>query len=56
LDKVVDDAANNEMLSLLDMFWRYHQIRVQKKTRRKQVSLLLSEPFALPECQKVKRM
>jgi hypothetical protein len=28
VDKIVDDAANSEMLSLLDMFSRYHQIRV----------------------------
>jgi hypothetical protein len=28
VDKVVDDAANSEMLSLLDMFSGYHQIRV----------------------------
>jgi hypothetical protein len=30
VDKIVDDAANSEMLSLLDMFSRYHQIRVRK--------------------------
>jgi hypothetical protein len=28
VDKIVDDAANSEMLSLLDMFSGYHQIRV----------------------------
>jgi hypothetical protein len=28
VDKVVDDAANSEMLSLLDIFSGYHQIRV----------------------------
>jgi hypothetical protein len=30
LDKVVDDAANSEMMSLLDMFSGYHQIRVRR--------------------------
>jgi hypothetical protein len=34
VDKIVDDAANNEMLSLLDMFSGYHQIRVRKKRRK----------------------
>jgi hypothetical protein len=29
VDKIVDDAANSEMLSLLDMFLGYHQIRVR---------------------------
>jgi hypothetical protein len=28
VDKIVDDATNNEMLSLPDMFSGYHQIRV----------------------------
>jgi hypothetical protein len=31
VDKVVDDAANREMLSLLDMFSRYHQVRVRRE-------------------------
>jgi hypothetical protein len=31
VDKIVDDAANSEMLSLLDMFSGYHQIRVRKE-------------------------
>ena len=35
VDKVVDDAANSEMLSLLDMFSGYHQIRVQKEDKEK---------------------
>jgi hypothetical protein len=39
----MDDAANNEMLSLLDMFSGYHQIRVAKRTKRKQASSLPSE-------------
>jgi hypothetical protein len=29
VDKIVDDAANSEMLSLLDMFSGYHQIMSQ---------------------------
>jgi hypothetical protein len=35
VDKIVDDAANNEMLSLLDMFSGYHQIRVRKENEEK---------------------
>jgi hypothetical protein len=35
VDKIVDDAANNEMLSLLDMFSGYHQIRVRKVDKEK---------------------
>jgi hypothetical protein len=35
VDKVVDDAANSEMLSLLDMFSRYHQIRVRREDEEK---------------------
>jgi hypothetical protein len=31
VDKIVDDAANSEMLSLLDMFSGYHQISERKK-------------------------
>jgi hypothetical protein len=31
VDKIVDDPANSEMLSLLDMFSGYHQIRVQRE-------------------------
>jgi hypothetical protein len=33
VDKIVDDAANSEMLSLLDMFSGYHQIRGVKGRR-----------------------
>jgi hypothetical protein len=33
--KIVDDAANSEMLSLLDMFSGYHQIRVRKEDEEK---------------------
>jgi hypothetical protein len=35
VDKIVDDAANSQMLSLLDMFSGYHQIRVRKKDEEK---------------------
>jgi hypothetical protein len=35
VDKIVDDAANSEMLSLLDMFSRYHQIRVRREDEEK---------------------
>jgi hypothetical protein len=31
----VDDATNSEMLSLLDMFSGYHQIRVQREDEEK---------------------
>jgi hypothetical protein len=33
VDKIVDDAANSEMLLLLDMFSGYHQIRVRRRGR-----------------------
>jgi hypothetical protein len=35
VDKIIDDAANSEMLSLLDMFSGYHQIRVRKEDEEK---------------------
>jgi hypothetical protein len=35
VDKIVDDAANSEMLSLLDMFSGYHQIRVRRQDEEK---------------------
>jgi hypothetical protein len=35
VDKIVDDAANSEMLSLLDMFLGYHQIREQREDEEK---------------------
>jgi hypothetical protein len=35
VDKIVDDAANNEMLSLMDMFSVYHQIRVRTEDEEK---------------------
>jgi hypothetical protein len=45
VDKIVDDAANSEMLSLLDMFSGYHQIRVRKEDEEKQASSLPLECF-----------
>jgi hypothetical protein len=42
VDKIVDDAANSEMLSLLDMFLGYHQIRVRKEDEEKRS---FSTPF-----------
>jgi hypothetical protein len=35
VDKIVDDATNSEMLSLLDMFSGYHQIRVWSEDEEK---------------------
>jgi hypothetical protein len=35
VDKVVDDVANSEMFSHLDMFSRYHQVRVRKEDEEK---------------------
>jgi hypothetical protein len=35
VDKMVYDAANSEMLSLLDMLSGYHQIRVRKEDEEK---------------------
>jgi hypothetical protein len=35
VDKIVDDVANSEMFSLLDMFSGYHQIRVCKEDEEK---------------------
>jgi hypothetical protein len=35
VDKIVDDAANREMLSLLDMFSGYHEIRVRREDEEK---------------------
>jgi hypothetical protein len=52
VDKIVDDAANRVMLSLLDMFSGYDQTRVRREDEEKQVSLLLSELFASSGCQK----
>jgi hypothetical protein len=35
VDKIVNDAASSEMLSLLDMFSGYHQIRVRREDEEK---------------------
>jgi hypothetical protein len=35
VDKIVDDAANSELLSLLDVFSVYHQIRVRREDEEK---------------------
>jgi hypothetical protein len=35
VDKIVDDATNSEMLSLLNMFSGYHQIRVRREDEEK---------------------
>lgn len=35
VDKIVDDAANSEMLSLLDFLSGYHQIRIKKEDEGK---------------------
>jgi hypothetical protein len=35
MDKIVDDAANSEMLSLVDMFSGYEQIRVRREDEEK---------------------
>jgi hypothetical protein len=44
VDKIVDDAANSEILSLLDMFSRYHQIRVRKEDEEKTIFIT---PFGM---------
>jgi hypothetical protein len=45
VDKIVDDAANSEMLSLLDMFSGYHQIRVRKADEEKKSFITLFGTF-----------
>jgi hypothetical protein len=45
VDKIVDDTSKREMLSLLDMFSGYHQIRVHKEDEKKQASSLPLERF-----------
>jgi hypothetical protein len=35
VDEIVDDTANSEMLSLLDMFSGYHQTRVRREDEEK---------------------
>jgi hypothetical protein len=45
VDKIVDDAANSEMLSLLDMFSGYHQIRVRREDEEKTSFITLFGTF-----------
>jgi hypothetical protein len=45
VDKIVDDVVNNEMLSLLDMFSRYHQIRVRREGEEKTSFITPFETF-----------
>jgi hypothetical protein len=45
VDKIMDDAANSEMLSLLDMFSEYHQIRVRKEDEEKTSFITPFETF-----------
>jgi hypothetical protein len=45
VDKIVDDAANSEVLSLLDMFSRYHQIRVCREDEEKTSFITPFETF-----------
>jgi hypothetical protein len=41
IDRVVDDAANNQVMSLLDCFFGYHQIWMRKEDEEK-TSLITS--------------
>jgi hypothetical protein len=52
VDKIVDDAANSEMLSLLDMFSGYHQIRVRREDEEKTSFITPSEHLVSWECQR----
>jgi hypothetical protein len=45
VDKIVDDAGNSEMLSLLDMFSGYHQIRVRREDEEKTSFITYFETF-----------
>lgn len=47
IDTVVDDAANNEMLALLDCFSGYHQIWLKKEDQGKKASSPPSGHFVL---------
>jgi hypothetical protein len=47
VDKIVDDAANSEMLSLLDMFSDIIKSEFAKRTKKKQASSLPLECFVL---------
>jgi hypothetical protein len=45
VDEIMDDAANSEMLSLLDMFSGYHQIIVQREDEKKTSFITPFETF-----------
>jgi hypothetical protein len=45
VDKVVGDAANSEMLPLLDMFSGFHQIRVRREDEEKTSFITLFRTF-----------
>jgi hypothetical protein len=52
VDKIVDDAANREMLSLLDSSLGIIRSGFARRTKKKQVSSLPSGHFASYECQR----
>jgi hypothetical protein len=52
VDKIVDDAANSEMLSLLDMFSGYRQIRVCKEDEEKTSFITPFRTFCFVKCQR----
>jgi hypothetical protein len=47
IDGVVDDAANSQLMSLLDCFSLYHQIWMRKEDEEKQASSLPLAAMAL---------
>jgi hypothetical protein len=53
VDKVIDDAANSEILLLLDMFSGYYQIRVRREDEEKTSFINTFGTIASSECQKV---
>jgi hypothetical protein len=57
IDRVVDNTANSQLMSLLDCFSGYHQIWMRKEDEgKKQASLPPSAPTASSECPKVSKM
>jgi hypothetical protein len=52
VDKIVDDATNSEILSLLDMFSGYHQIRVRRQDEEKTSFITPFRTFCLIRMQK----
>ena len=63
IDRVVDDAANSQLMSLLDCFSGYHQIWMRKEDEEKTsfttpfgiycyVLTLLSAPICIPQVHK----